>query len=91
MGDLTHPVDSTELRDPHGLLRDDSGHLDHSSADGPLESFDGPPQHAVSAMPAWNQNKANVLKTLSTFVAFIIMGSNDAAYGVSRPLREWEG
>lgn len=89
MGGTSHPADSIELHDPHGLLADgDAAQVDdaQSRIDGGPEwsnSLAAPP-HAVSALPTWNQNKANVFKTLSTFVSFLIMGANDAAYGVSR-------
>jgi hypothetical protein len=85
MGDLSHPADAIELPDPQALLRNDSGHRDFSNIDGRSDILEIPPEHAVSALPAWNQNRANVFKTFSTFSAFIIMGANDAAYGVS----EW--
>ena len=31
----------------------------------------------------WNYPRSNVVKTLSTFWAFFVMGANDSAYGVS--------
>ncbi len=83
MGELTHPADNVELRDPHRILGGGSFEDDHVSANGRFDGSTIPPQHAISALPAWNQNKANIFKTLSTFVAFVIMGANDAAYGVS--------
>jgi hypothetical protein len=83
MGDLSHPADAIELPDPQALLRNDSGHRDFSNVHGRSDILEIPPEHAVSALPAWNQNRANVFKTFSTFSAFIIMGANDAAYGVS--------
>jgi hypothetical protein len=82
MKEPAHPADTVELRDPHGSLGGDSIENDHSSASRGLDGSDVPLQHAV--LPAWNQNRANSFKTLSTFVAFIIMGANDAAYGVSK-------
>lgn len=86
MGRDSHPADTVELRDPHGLLQGDTTGNGHPFTNGRLEEEQPvvPPDHAVSALPAWNQNRANVFKTLSTFIAFIIMGANDAAYGVSR-------
>ena len=83
MGDPAHPADAVELRVPHGLLQSESDQNPFSSANNRFGESEVPPQHAVSALPAWNQSKANVSKTLSTFVAFVIMGANDAAYGVS--------
>jgi predicted MFS family arabinose efflux permease len=44
-----------------------------------------PPSHAVSALERWNGNKSNVFKTAATFMAFIVMGANDAAYGALIP------
>lgn len=83
MGDVTHPADSVELHDPHRMLGGGSFEDEHVSANGGFDGSSVPPQHAVSALPAWNQNKSNIFKTLSTFVAFVTMGANDAAYGVS--------
>jgi hypothetical protein len=83
MGDVSHPADAIELPDPQALLRNDSGQRDFSGMNGRLNVLEIPPEHAVSALPSWNQNRANVFKTFSTFSAFIIMGANDAAYGVS--------
>ena len=31
----------------------------------------------------WNHPRSNILKTLATFWSFLVMGANDAAYGVS--------
>jgi hypothetical protein len=84
----SHPADAIELRDPVGLLWGDQAPIVDSNTNGSLTGSHTPPEHAVSALPAWNQNKANVFKTLSTFVAFIVMGANDAAYGVSRKFPE---
>src|SRR5213080_5022873 len=91
MAEALHPADAVELRDPNGLLQNASVTRDSSGINRQLEGSDVPPEHAVSALTAWNQNKANVFKTLSTFVAFIIMGANDAAYGVSRLWCLWQG
>ena len=84
MGEPVHPADVVELQDERGLARSDLVHH------GTLDASDIPPQHAVSALPKWNQNQAHVFKTLSTFIAFIIMGANDAAYGVSISLPDRE-
>ncbi len=90
MGDASHPADALELQDPHGLIQDHAQHDDCTSTGGGLEGSAVPPEHAVSVLPTWNQNKANVFKTFSTFSAFIIMGANDAAYGVSKALSDGE-
>lgn len=42
-----------------------------------------PPPAAVYAMERWNQPRSNVYRTLATFWTFVVMGANDAVYGVS--------
>ena len=79
----SHPSDTIELQDPNGLMRNDQVAIDYSASNGHAHGSDSPPEHAVSALPNWNQDKACVFKTLSTFLSFIILGMNDAAYGVS--------
>lgn len=88
MGDTSNPADALELQHPHRLIQGHQGQDDYISTSGGLEGSAVPPEHAVSALPTWNQNKANVFKTFSTFSAFIIMGANDAAYGVSKALSD---
>lgn len=85
MQEHSQPADTVELHGPHTLLPGDSANNGYPDTNGRSVGSDVPPQHAVSALPAWNQNKADVYKTLSTFVALFIMGANDAAYGVSCP------
>ena len=41
------------------------------------------PAAAVSALEKWNSPPANIDRTLATFWSFLVMGLNDAAYGVS--------
>jgi len=56
----------------------------HPSADGidPPE-FLPQPSTTVRVIERWNHPKINIQRTLATFFAFVIMGANDAAYGVS--------
>lgn len=42
-----------------------------------------PPSVAASALERWNQPRSNAYRTLATFWAFLVMGANDAVYGVS--------
>lgn len=41
------------------------------------------PTTAVSPVQTWNKPRTNVWKISATFIDFIVMGLNDAAYGVS--------
>lgn len=42
-----------------------------------------PPPTAVSTLECWNKPRSNIYRTLATFWSFLVMGANDAAYGVS--------
>ena len=41
------------------------------------------PTGAFSVMERWNNPRINAYRTFATFFSFLVMGSNDAAYGVS--------
>ena len=41
------------------------------------------PSTTVFAVERWNKPQANIYRTLAVLFAFIVMGANDAAYGVS--------
>ena len=41
------------------------------------------PSVAFEELPRWNSPRINAYRTAATFWSFIIMGMNDAAYGVS--------
>lgn len=44
-----------------------------------------PPNNTVPALQRWNHPKTNMWRVFATFYSFIILGANDAAYGVRRP------
>jgi hypothetical protein len=50
-------------------------------------SHSPPPGNVFPAMERWNHPKSNIYKIAATFWAFLVMGANDAAYGVSLLLR----
>jgi hypothetical protein len=71
------PITSAALRDPGRLLSEDrTKNID------PAE-FLPQPSTTVSVVERWNSPKANIYRTAATLFAFVIMGANDAAYGVS--------
>ena len=58
-----------------------SGPVDFSkNADSALP----PPNNTVPALQRWNHPKTNMWRVFATFYSFIILGANDAAYGVRR-------
>jgi hypothetical protein len=59
---------------PHGQQSDRTTH------DAASESF--------PVLEKWNQSRTNIQRTLATFWCFMVMGANDAAYGVRNPYFE---
>jgi hypothetical protein len=60
--------------------------LSISPKDGERRDFDLPaPSTAVSQVKQWNSPRINMWRVFATFYSFIILGMNDAAYGVSAP------
>lgn len=41
-----------------------------------------------AALEKWNQPRINAYRSFATFWSFLVMGANDAAYGVSGTFRE---
>jgi hypothetical protein len=41
------------------------------------------PSTTVSVVERWNHPRRNISRTFATLFAFLLMGANDAAYGVS--------
>jgi hypothetical protein len=56
---------------------------DKTSADIDPVEFLPQPSTTVSVVERWNHPKVNIYRTFATLFAFMIMGANDAAYGVS--------
>ncbi|KPI40594.1 Bypass of stop codon protein 6 [Cyphellophora attinorum] len=88
---MTQSKQEVELQDLPHYLRSDAQDaagkgqvLDHESLTASIANSD-PPEHAVSVSQRWNGSRSNVFKTMSTFLGFIVMGANDAAYGAILP------
>ena len=50
--------------------------------DDPVENLPSPTTAGPEKLEKWNAPRSNLLRTLAAFWSFIVMGSNDAAYGV---------
>lgn len=48
----------------------------------PIERLPSPTTQADAKLERWNAPRGNVWRTLAAFWSFIVMGANDAAYGV---------
>jgi len=50
--------------------------------DDPVESLPSPTTQAAAKLERWYTPKINLYRTFAAFWSFIVMGANDAAYGV---------
>lgn len=55
------------------------------SESSPREDPNSRPPTATEVAQRWNYPKSNVPKVAACFWSFVVMGANDAAYGVSLP------
>lgn len=62
------------LSDTKGLQDDD-----------PVENLPSPTTQAAAKLERWNAPRSNLYRTLAAFWSFVVMGSNDAAYGALIP------
>jgi hypothetical protein len=97
-GSSTCVVEPIELHDVSGLLKQPKdaklapsrGSLNISETrgsqvrndDDPVESLPSPITHGAEQLERWNHPRLNFWRTLAAFWSFVVMGSNDAAYGV---------
>jgi hypothetical protein len=58
---------------------------DSSQNDDPVETLPSPTTQAAEKLERWNQSKTNLSRTFAAFWSFVVMGSNDAAYGALIP------
>ncbi|PVI08567.1 MFS general substrate transporter [Periconia macrospinosa] len=60
--------------------------------DVPLEGLPSPTTQAAERRERWNRPRVNFWRTMAAFWSFVVMGSNDAAYGALIPyLQEYYG
>lgn len=48
----------------------------------PVENLPSPTTAPAEKLERWNAPRTNLWRTLAAFWSFVVMGSNDAAYGV---------
>jgi hypothetical protein len=51
----------------------------------PVETLPSPTTQPAEKLERWNQSSTNVYRTFAAFWSFVVMGSNDAAYGALIP------
>jgi hypothetical protein len=50
-----------------------------------LTDLPSPTTHPTAKAEQWNHPRSNLFKTVAAFWSFVVMGSNDAAYGALIP------
>lgn len=78
---LSRPSPETNTVIVQGALTDPELQ-DIETEHGPTVLSASTPSVTVSALEKWNHPRSNIYKTLTTFWSFLVMGANDAAYGV---------
>lgn len=66
---------SLRLSDTKGIQEDDDSPVDLPS----------PTTHPATKAEVWNHPRSNFFRTMAAFWSFVVMGSNDAAYGALIP------
>jgi hypothetical protein len=66
---------SLRLSDAKGIQDDDDSPIDLPS----------PTTHPAVKAEIWNHPRSNLFRTMAAFWSFVVMGSNDAAYGALIP------
>ena len=56
--------------------------MPHSERSG-IDSLSPNPPEDFTALEKWNSPRINAYRSFATFWSFLVMGANDAAYGVS--------
>ncbi|KAF2869795.1 major facilitator superfamily domain-containing protein [Massariosphaeria phaeospora] len=51
----------------------------------PVENLPSPTTHAAEKLERWNTPRTNLWRSMAAFWSFVVMGSNDAAYGALIP------
>jgi hypothetical protein len=79
---LSKPQDA-KVAGSHTSLRlsDSKG----SQNDDPVENLPSPTTQAAEKLERWNHPRSNLFRTMAAFWGFVVMGSNDAAYGALIP------
>lgn len=73
---ITKPATSWKINETRG------SRLGEDDGSDPVENLPSPTTQAAERLERWNTPMVNFWRTLAAFWSFVVMGSNDAAYGV---------
>jgi hypothetical protein len=79
---LQQPADAKLTGSRSSLQIHEARHIEKN--DDPVENLPSPTTAGPEKLERWNSPKVNMWRTFAAFWSFVVMGSNDAAYGVSR-------
>ena len=84
--DVSHYItkpNSAKLPTSSLKINETSGsRLDEDDGRDPVENLPSPTTQAAEKLERWNTPRVNFWRTMAAFWSFVVMGSNDAAYGV---------
>lgn len=80
---LPKPQDAKIASSQPGLRLSDTKGIQEN--DDTVENLPSPTTQAATKLERWNAPRTNLYRTLAAFWSFVVMGSNDAAYGALIP------
>lgn len=78
----TQPIETQRV---NSQQEDDAEHRQTDMGEAPSV-----PPTAVPSLQKWNGSRENVWRLLATFVSFMLIGANDASYGVSHSIIRYD-
>lgn len=80
---VSEPAKQSSSPVARSLRRNDTD--DSQDANDRNESLPSPTTASQEIVERWNYSKMNIARTFAAFWGFVVMGMNDATYGVSTP------
>ncbi|KAF2691109.1 MFS general substrate transporter [Lentithecium fluviatile CBS 122367] len=82
---LTKPSDAKLASASLNINETRGSRLDEDEDSDPVENLPSPTTQAAQRLERWNTPRVNFWRTMAAFWSFVVMGSNDAAYGALIP------
>ncbi|KAH6615348.1 major facilitator superfamily domain-containing protein [Boeremia exigua] len=80
------PVELSPYPQKPDTAKTPSLRIDQTSRDAdPVETLPSPTTQPAAKLERWNESPTNLCRTAAAFWSFVVMGSNDAAYGALIP------
>ena len=79
---ITKPEDARLPQSSLKINEASERQLNEDDGSDPVENLPSPTTHVTQKLERWNTPRLNFWRTMAAFWSFVVMGSNDAAYGV---------